>query len=229
MGVVDPHGAQLLVLADASAAEKFAKNSGGFTRCAASCGQAYTQLGSAWSGHRSQDVAFCFTWRSGVRDAPDRPLHRERMHVDIAVRAVLGAQAAADAPVLDDHFQRIAPPDGAHRAAHHAQRIAALAAGGRHQILVEAQAFADQAASRRRARRRRRARSDRSACSVPDPAPAGSAPPSGPAPGTDPAERSGAVASALPVLLPGARAPAVFQAAARTSGNCSIIRWKSSA
>ena len=39
-----------------------------------------------------------------------------------------------------------AAADGADRAADHAQRIAALAAGGGDQVLVEAQAFADQAA-----------------------------------------------------------------------------------
>src|SRR5580700_1796816 len=42
------------------------KNSFGSTRCAASCGQAYTQLGSARSVHKSHEVAFCFTtaiWR----------------------------------------------------------------------------------------------------------------------------------------------------------------------
>ena len=42
--------------------------------------------------------------------------HFERMQLDVAVGAVLGAQAAADAPVLDDDFERIAragssPPD----------------------------------------------------------------------------------------------------------------------
>src|SRR5208282_4846247 len=37
------------------------KNSSGFTRCAASCGQAYTQLGSSWPRQRSQEVAFTFT------------------------------------------------------------------------------------------------------------------------------------------------------------------------
>ena len=66
------------------------------------------------------------------------------MQVDVAVRAVLGAQAAADAPVLDDHFERIAAADGAHRTAHHAQRIAAMPAGRGDQIFVEALAFADQ-------------------------------------------------------------------------------------
>ena len=38
-----------------------------------------------------------------------------------------------------------AAPDRAHRAADHAQRVAALAAGGGDQVLVEAQPFADQA------------------------------------------------------------------------------------
>src|SRR5580704_3509315 len=66
------------------------------------------------------------------------------MEIDIAVRALLGAQAAADTPVLDYYFQRIAPANRSHRAADHAQRIQALAAGGRHQVMVEAQPLADQ-------------------------------------------------------------------------------------
>src|SRR6266481_6475303 len=36
-----------------------AKNVRGSTRCAASCGQAYTQLGSFKCVHKSHDVAFC--------------------------------------------------------------------------------------------------------------------------------------------------------------------------
>src|SRR5712664_98080 len=52
---------QLLVLLGAGCASSPAKNSGGFTRCAASCGQAYTQLGSAWSWHKSQEVALTRT------------------------------------------------------------------------------------------------------------------------------------------------------------------------
>src|SRR2546426_12357441 len=38
-----------------------AKNVRGSTRCAASCGHAYTQLGSFKCVQRSHDVAFCFT------------------------------------------------------------------------------------------------------------------------------------------------------------------------
>src|SRR5215813_3184829 len=54
--------------------------------------------------------------------------HGKRVQVDVAVRAVPRAQPAAYAPVLDDYFQRIAAPDRADRAAHHAKRIAALPA-----------------------------------------------------------------------------------------------------
>ena len=70
---------------------------------------------------------------------------RERMQVDIPVGAVVRAEAAADAPVLDDDFERVAAANRAHRASDHAERVAALAAGGGDQVLVEAQAFADQA------------------------------------------------------------------------------------
>ena len=71
--------------------------------------------------------------------------HRERMQVDVAVGAVVRAQAAADAPVFDDDLERVAAADRADRAADHAQRIAALAAGSGDQVFVEAQTFADQA------------------------------------------------------------------------------------
>ena len=70
--------------------------------------------------------------------------HLERMQIDIAVRTVACAQAAADAPILDDDFERIAAANGADRAAHHAERIAALPATGGNQILLEAQAIANQ-------------------------------------------------------------------------------------
>ena len=63
----------------------------------------------------------------------------EWMQVDVAVGTIVGAQAAADAPVFDDDFERVAAADGADGASDHAQRIAALAAGSGHQIFVEAQ------------------------------------------------------------------------------------------
>lgn len=44
----------------------------------------------------------------------------ERVHIDIPVRTIVGALAAADAPILNDHLERIAPANGADRAAHHA-------------------------------------------------------------------------------------------------------------
>src|SRR5258707_6627610 len=43
----------------APAASIPAKNSRGSTRCAASCGHAYTQLGSFKCVHKSHEVAFC--------------------------------------------------------------------------------------------------------------------------------------------------------------------------
>ena len=49
----------------------------------------------------------------------------ERMQVQVAVRAVADAEAAADAPVLDDDLHRAAPADRPDRTAHHAERIPA--------------------------------------------------------------------------------------------------------
>src|SRR4051812_16491733 len=59
--------------------------------------------------------------------------HLERMHADIAVRAVLRAQPAANAPILDDDFERITTADRTYRTPDHAQRIAALTARSRNQ------------------------------------------------------------------------------------------------
>src|SRR5713226_8433868 len=70
--------------------------------------------------------------------------HFERVQIDIAVGAILSAKAAPDAPILDDDFERIAPSNRADGTAHHAKRIAALAAAGGDKILVEAQSVTDQ-------------------------------------------------------------------------------------
>src|SRR5690242_7436687 len=67
----------------------------------------------------------------------------ERMHVDVAVWAVVGAKTAADAPVFDNDFQAVSATDGADRAADHAKRIFTVAAGCSHQVLVPAQTVAD--------------------------------------------------------------------------------------
>ena len=72
-------------------------------------------------------------------------LRGERMKVDISVRAIFRAQAAPDAPILNDDLQRIAPADRSDGTAHHAQRIAALPAGRCHQEIFKAQPFAYQA------------------------------------------------------------------------------------
>src|SRR5260221_14446346 len=52
------------------------------------------------------------------------------MEIDVAVGAIARTEAAADAPVLDDHFEGIAAANRSDGAADHPQRIAALAAGG---------------------------------------------------------------------------------------------------
>ena len=52
----------------------------------------------------------------------------EGMQIDVAVRTILGAQPAADAPIFNNYFQRIPAPNRAHRTAHHTQRIETLAA-----------------------------------------------------------------------------------------------------
>src|SRR3974390_3186202 len=41
--------------------------------------------------------------------------HFEGMKVDVAVGTITRAKAAADAPVFDDHFERMAAADGADR------------------------------------------------------------------------------------------------------------------
>ena len=70
--------------------------------------------------------------------------HLERMQIDVSVRTVPRAKPAPDAPVFDNHFQRISPPNRSYRTSHHAQRVAALPARSRHQILIEPQAFPHQ-------------------------------------------------------------------------------------
>src|SRR5579872_3825041 len=67
------------------------------------------------------------------------------VQIDVSVWTVVGAEAAADTPVFDNHFQRIAPAYRTHRTAHHAQRIATLPAGGGNQVMVETQAIANEA------------------------------------------------------------------------------------
>src|SRR5207237_2288906 len=63
---------------------------------------------------------------------------RELVQVDISVWAIGSAQPATDAPVFDDDFQRVAPPNRSHRTSNHAQRVAALAAGGCNEIILKA-------------------------------------------------------------------------------------------
>src|SRR3954453_10071665 len=71
-------------------------------------------------------------------------LHHKVLKVDVAVGTIVGAHAAADAPVFDDDFQRALAPDGAHRTADHAKRVAALPAGSGDEVFIELQAVTDE-------------------------------------------------------------------------------------
>src|SRR4030095_12163392 len=84
-------------------------------------------------------------------------VHHERMQIDVAVRALGGAEPAADDPVLDDGLERVrVATDRADRAAHHAQRVTAGSTRGGHEELVVAQSGADEAGGAPRGGRRRR-------------------------------------------------------------------------
>jgi hypothetical protein len=60
------------------------------------------------------------------------------VHLNRTIGAVVGTEAAADAPVLDDHLTLVAAMDRADRAADRANRVEAGTAGRRDQVLVEA-------------------------------------------------------------------------------------------
>src|ERR1043166_3565606 len=65
--------------------------------------------------------------------------HFERVHVDIAIRAELGAFFATDTPVFDQDFEVLFSPDRTDWALSHAKRIPAGAAGSGNQIMIVAQ------------------------------------------------------------------------------------------
>ena len=68
--------------------------------------------------------------------------HFERMKIDVAVRTISHAESAADAPVFNNDFQRIAPANRPDGAADHTKRIAALAAARRNEVMIESQSVA---------------------------------------------------------------------------------------
>ena len=68
-------------------------------------------------------------------------LNREGMHIDVSVRTIIGALATTNAPILNNHFKRIAATNRSHGTTDHTQGIAALAAGGCNQIAIEAKTF----------------------------------------------------------------------------------------
>ena len=62
-----------------------------------------TQIARSCFYARAGDLA---AWHYGVIE-----FHWERMQIDVAIRAVAGAEAAADAPVFNDDLQGVPPPD----------------------------------------------------------------------------------------------------------------------
>jgi hypothetical protein len=106
--------------------------------------------------------------------------HVERMHVDIAVRAIFSTEAAADAPIFDDHFQRIPAANRSHQGNRPCKGD--LGTGGRkwRPSNGRSEVLHARAASLRRERPRRRARTRRIECSYSSPAAASSALPSNP-------------------------------------------------
>src|SRR5688572_28898513 len=68
----------------------------------------------------------------------DRVLPGDRVHGDVAVGAVFGALAAADAVVVDDDGLAGLAVDGVDGAAHEALGVVAGSAGGGDEVLVEA-------------------------------------------------------------------------------------------
>ena len=70
--------------------------------------------------------------------------HLERVHVDVAVGAKLGAFAATDAPIFDDDLEIFFATNGTDRALRHAKRIATRSTCGRDQKMFVTQTVAKQ-------------------------------------------------------------------------------------
>src|SRR5712664_3560876 len=117
-------------------------------RIDAVCGVVRTGVDAAWFFQVRAEIARrCFLLACRFFSAGSLRIinhHFERMQIDVAVRTILGAKAAADAPIFDDDFERMSPSNRADRAADHAERVAALAATRGDEILIEAQAIADE-------------------------------------------------------------------------------------
>jgi len=63
--------------------------------------------------------------------------NRKGMEVNVSVRTIIRAQPATNAPIFNNHFQRVPPPDRPYGAANHTQRIAALSARRSNKIFIE--------------------------------------------------------------------------------------------
>src|SRR5438128_1427916 len=71
--------------------------------------------------------------------------HFQRMHVDVAVRAKLGAFAATDAPVLDDDLEIFLASNRANRALRHTKRVTTGSTSSGDKKVIVAQTVAQQA------------------------------------------------------------------------------------
>src|SRR5947209_226897 len=96
-----------------------------------------TRINAAWLGEIRAEI-------TRRRFLPHLSARFERMQRNVAVGTIFRAQAAADAPILDDHFKRIPAPDRPDRAPDHTQWIAALPARCCDKIIFITQSLADQ-------------------------------------------------------------------------------------
>ncbi len=73
-------------------------------------------------------------------------LHWEWVHIDVPIRTIVGALAAANAPILNDHFERVSTANRTDGTADHAKRVTTLPARSGNQIAIEAQPVTNQPA-----------------------------------------------------------------------------------
>ena len=69
----------------------------------------------------------------------------ERMHVDVPVRAKLGALAATDAPIFNNDLEIFLASDRTNRALRHAERVPTRSTSGGNEEMIVAQTIPEQA------------------------------------------------------------------------------------
>src|SRR5690348_10892070 len=107
------------------------------------CRIVWTRIDTARLRMVVAEIARCsFLHRRLLTDASCRS--RELVEVDVSIRTVIGTESASHAPVFNNHFKGIAAANRSHGTADHAEGIAALAARGGDQIILEAQAITNE-------------------------------------------------------------------------------------